>query len=257
MADVTLYISRTLLPHKVQFFPSPRSEYCPVLSRASYGDVMLHTETDDSDPTFVTDLEMTDLLTALSALIILITINLQTLSRLFRSNSILTIRPGLSQSKSKVSQNYKERFSSWIFRISFFTALSLLRRFLPSSGVDILYSWWWSPPVIGMRSECHLHLSSDVTITQHSPPPHTSNTITTTEYISPSWFSSSPISCVLCSGLVSRMACCLFLIIWIRKRDDLKTTHRNYQTGLYTTYSPGFPLDPNIVKTFLGGEFWI
>ena len=42
---------------------------------------MLHTETDDSDPTFVTDLEMTDLLTALSALIILITINLQTLSR--------------------------------------------------------------------------------------------------------------------------------------------------------------------------------
>ena len=90
-----LYIFLELYcPHKVQFFPSPRSEYCPVLSRASYGDVMLHTETDDSDPTFVTDLEMTDLLTALSALIILITINLQTLSRLFRSNSILTIRPG-------------------------------------------------------------------------------------------------------------------------------------------------------------------
>ena len=109
MADVTLYISKTLLPAQSSVFPLSKVRVlsCPV-SRASYGDVMLHTETDDSDPTFVTDLEMTDLLTALSALIILITINLQTLSRLFRSNSILTIRPGLSQSKSKVSKNYKD-----------------------------------------------------------------------------------------------------------------------------------------------------
>ena len=253
-----LYIFLELYcPHKVQFFPSPRSEYCPVLSRASYGDVMLHTETDDSDPTFVTDLEMTDLLTALSALIILITINLQTLSRLFRSNSILTIRPGLSQSKSKVSQNYKERFSSWIFRIFFFTALSSWEGFsrhqvwtfyIPGDGLHLWLVWR-----VNVTSTCHQMSSLHNT----HPPPHTSNTITTTEYISPSWFSSSPISCVLCSGLVSRMACCLFLIIWIRKRDDLKTTHRNYQTGLYPTYSPGFPLDPNIVKTFLGGEFWI
>ena len=198
-----LYIFLSLYyPHKVQFFPSPRSEYCPVLSRASYGDVMLHTETDDSDPTFVTDLEMTDLLTALSALIILITINLQTLSRLFRSNSILTIRPGLSQSKSKVSKNYKDSDRK-DFQVEYLEFPSLLpcpswegfsrhqvwTFYIPGDGLHLWLVWR-----VNVTSTCHQMSSLHNT----HPPPHTSNTITTTEYISPSWFSYLlfPVSCV-------------------------------------------------------------